>query len=186
VEKLLHACTRSREIKSQSKAIILKGDCEATHTKQYPASEGSPSNFSALAAIGAVVAWSLAALSLLAVRSIEPPSTAVHIGRRLQAWLHQRPYRKRYRFIPLAKSRPICSMLPSPRKHHAFDWHQIQIAAEDSYGGGRTRGASTISQQLVKNLFFGTGRSLLRKGAECEQRGSRFLHPFIGRLLTKS
>jgi monofunctional biosynthetic peptidoglycan transglycosylase len=32
--------------------------------------------------------------------------------------------------------------------------------------GGRTRGASTITQQLVKNIFFGTGRSFLRKGAE--------------------
>jgi len=32
--------------------------------------------------------------------------------------------------------------------------------------GGRTRGGSTITQQLIKNLFFGTGRSFLRKGAE--------------------
>ena len=32
--------------------------------------------------------------------------------------------------------------------------------------GGRIRGGSTITQQLVKNLFFGTGRSFLRKGAE--------------------
>jgi len=32
--------------------------------------------------------------------------------------------------------------------------------------GERTRGASTITQQLVKNLFFGTGGSFLRKGAE--------------------
>ena len=32
--------------------------------------------------------------------------------------------------------------------------------------GERLRGGSTITQQLVKNLFFGTGRSMLRKGAE--------------------
>jgi len=32
--------------------------------------------------------------------------------------------------------------------------------------GGRKRGASTITQQLVKNLLFGTSRSYLRKGAE--------------------
>jgi len=51
-------------------------------------------------------------------------------------------------------------------QHHGFDWHQIQIAAEDDMEGGRSRGASTITQQLVKNLLFGTGRSVLRKGAE--------------------
>jgi monofunctional biosynthetic peptidoglycan transglycosylase len=51
-------------------------------------------------------------------------------------------------------------------QHHGFDWHEMQIAAEDDMEGGRIRGASTITQQLVKNLFFGTGRSILRKGAE--------------------
>ncbi len=52
------------------------------------------------------------------------------------------------------------------RNHYGFDWHQIQIATEDDSEGGRTRGASTITQQLVNNLFFGTGRSVIRKGAE--------------------
>ena len=42
----------------------------------------------------------------------------------------------------------------------------VQTCALPILEGGRTRGASTITQQLVKNLFFGTGRSYLRKGAE--------------------
>jgi monofunctional biosynthetic peptidoglycan transglycosylase len=51
-------------------------------------------------------------------------------------------------------------------QHHGFDWHEVEIAAEEDLESGGTRGASTITQQLVKNLLFGTGRSVLRKGAE--------------------
>jgi monofunctional glycosyltransferase len=116
--------------------------------------------------------WSLAATILLAARWIDPPTTAVHMQRRMQAWLHHTPYRERYKFIPLRQISPdlqhavIAAEDGRFYQHHGFDWHQIQIAAEDDLEGGRTRGASTITQQLVKNLFFGTGRSVLRKGAE--------------------
>jgi monofunctional biosynthetic peptidoglycan transglycosylase len=51
-------------------------------------------------------------------------------------------------------------------QHHGFDWHEIEIAADDDLEDGHTRGASTITQQLVKNLFYGTDRSVLRKRAE--------------------
>jgi monofunctional glycosyltransferase len=116
--------------------------------------------------------WLLAALLLLAARWIDPPTTAVHIQRRLQAWVHGTPYRKRYKFIPLSQISPnlqhavIAAEDARFYQHHGFDWHEIQIAADDDWEGGRVRGASTITQQLVKNLFFGTGRSILRKGAE--------------------
>ena len=53
-----------------------------------------------------------------------------------------------------------------PATTDSIFWRQIQIAAQDDLEGDATRGASTITQQLVKNLFFGTGRSVLRKGAE--------------------
>jgi len=116
--------------------------------------------------------WSLAALTLVAARWIDPPTTAVHIERRLQAWIHRTPYHARYRFIPLSEISPnlqhavVAAEDARFYQHHGFDWHAIQIDAEEDLEGGRTRGASTITQQLVKNLFFGTGRSILRKGAE--------------------
>jgi monofunctional glycosyltransferase len=119
-----------------------------------------------------LLAWCLAALSLVAVRWVHPPSTAVQIQRHVQAWVNKTPYRKRYVFVPLNRISPdiqhavIAGEDARFFKHHGFDWHEIQIAAEDDLDGGRSRGASTITQQLVKNLFFGTGRSFLRKGAE--------------------
>jgi len=122
--------------------------------------------------IGVVVLWSLAALTLVAARWIDPPTTMVHMQRRLQAWIHGTPYHERYRFIPLDQiSRDLQHAVIAAEdarfyQHHGFDWQEIQIAAEDDLEGERTRGASTITQQLVKNLFFGTGRSFVRKGAE--------------------
>jgi monofunctional biosynthetic peptidoglycan transglycosylase len=122
--------------------------------------------------IGVAFLWSLAALLLLAARWIDPPSTAVHIQRRLQSWVQPTPYRERYKFVPLSQISPnlqhavVAAEDARFYQHHGFDWHEIQIAADDDLEGGRTRGASTITQQLVKNLFFGTGRSILRKGVE--------------------
>lgn len=103
---------------------------------------------------------------------MDPPTTAVHMQRRFQAWIHHTPYQKRYKFIPLGQISPdlqhsvIAAEDGRFYQHHGFDWHEIQIAAEDNLEGERTRGASTLTQQLVKNLFFGTGGSILRKGAE--------------------
>jgi monofunctional biosynthetic peptidoglycan transglycosylase len=123
--------------------------------------------------IGLVGLWLLAALLLVAMRWIEPPTTAVHVERRLQAWIERKPYQERYRFVPLTQISPnlqhavIAAEDARFYQHHGFDWHAMEIAAEDDMEGGRRiRGGSTITQQLVKNLFFGTERSILRKGAE--------------------
>ena len=50
--------------------------------------------------------------------------------------------------------------------HHGFDFESIKDAGEDYFAGKRLRGASTISQQVAKNLFLWKGKSLLRKGLE--------------------
>jgi monofunctional biosynthetic peptidoglycan transglycosylase len=121
---------------------------------------------------GLFLLWWFAALLLVAMRWVNPPTTAVHIERRLQAWIHHTAYQKRYQFVPLSQISPelqhavIAAEDARFYQHHGFDWHQMQIAAEEDLEGDRIRGASTLTQQLVKNLFFGTGRSILRKGAE--------------------
>ena len=50
--------------------------------------------------------------------------------------------------------------------HDGFDVEAIQDAMESNARGGRTRGASTVSQQTAKNLFLWPQRSWLRKGLE--------------------
>jgi monofunctional glycosyltransferase len=122
--------------------------------------------------LGLALLWSLAVLILVAARWIDPPTTTVHMERRLQAWIHDAPYHERYEFVPLSQISSdfqhavIAAEDARFYQHHGFDWDAMEIAAEGDLEGGRIRGGSTITQQLVKNLFFGTGRSVLRKGAE--------------------
>jgi monofunctional biosynthetic peptidoglycan transglycosylase len=116
--------------------------------------------------------WCLGALTLVAARWIDPPTTAVQMERRLQAWMHGTPYRKHYDFVPLSQISPnlqhavVAAEDARFYQHHGFDWQAMELAAEHDMNGGRLRGGSTITQQLVKNLLFGTERSYLRKGAE--------------------
>ena len=122
--------------------------------------------------VGVVALWLLAALLLVAARWIDPPTTAVHLQRRVQAWIHRTPYREQYEFSPLSQISPTLQHAVVSAEdarfyqHNGFDWQAIQQAAQEDMEGERTRGGSTLTQQLVKNLFFGTGRSFLRKGAE--------------------
>lgn len=50
--------------------------------------------------------------------------------------------------------------------HDGFDWPSIIKAAEKNKFSKRVRGASTISQQVAKNVFLWQGRSWFRKGLE--------------------
>ncbi len=120
----------------------------------------------------ALVLWLDAVLLLVAARWIDPPTTALQIERRVQSWTNDKPYQKRYQFVPLNQISPnlqhavIAAEDGRFFQHHGFDWHEVQIAIDEDREGERTRGASTLTQQLVKNLFFGTSRSIVRKGAE--------------------
>jgi monofunctional biosynthetic peptidoglycan transglycosylase len=51
-------------------------------------------------------------------------------------------------------------------QHRGFDFKQIDKALADAERGRRVRGASTISQQVAKNIFLWRGQSWFRKGLE--------------------
>jgi monofunctional biosynthetic peptidoglycan transglycosylase len=122
--------------------------------------------------IGLVLFWTLAVISLFCLRWVAPPTSAIRIERSFQALIQHKPYQANYKFVPLDQISPdlqhavIAAEDTRFYQHHGFDWQQIQTAAEEDLDGGRLRGASTLTQQLVKNLFFGTSRSVVRKGGE--------------------
>jgi monofunctional glycosyltransferase len=121
----------------------------------------------------AVIAfYALVALGLLLLRGVNPPTTAVQIQRRLESQMHGKAYRKVQVFVPIGQISPalphavVAAEDARFYQHHGFDWKQVQIAVEDDLDRGKSRGASTITQQLVKNLFLTTSRSYIRKGIE--------------------
>jgi monofunctional glycosyltransferase len=129
------------------------------------------------------VFWTLA---LFALRTVDPPTTGVQIQRRLEAALSGQPYRKRYKFVPLQQITPslqhavIAAEDGHFYQHHGIDWGQVErVAQESSETGTLRRGASTITQQLVKNLFFTTHRNPVRKAFEYT------LAPLADRILGK-
>ena len=51
-------------------------------------------------------------------------------------------------------------------EHNGFDMESIREAWEERQSGERIRGASTISQQVAKNLYLSPAQTFLRKGVE--------------------
>jgi monofunctional glycosyltransferase len=120
----------------------------------------------------AVVFYSFVGVLLVLLRRIDPPSTAVQIERRLAALVQRLPYKKRYSFVPLERISPqlqhavVAAEDARFFQHHGFDWKEIGNAIGEDLEGNRSRGASTITQQLVRNLFLSTNRSVVRKALE--------------------
>ena len=134
-----------------------------------------------------IAAWyTLCTITVLLLRWVNPPSTMVQIERRIEALRQHRPYSKRYEFVPLRRISPslqhavIAAEDGRFFQHHGFDWVEMQkVLEQDRQRHKLGRGGSTITQQLVKNLFLSTNRSLIRKAIEFT------LVPIVELLLTK-
>lgn len=118
-----------------------------------------------------VLLWLLITISLvLALRWFNPPTTAFMLQRmysqEYDAIELQHEWRNISRIAPALAISVIASEDQKFADHWGFDLAAIEQVLEDRQNGQKMRGASTISQQLAKNLFLWPGRSWLRKGLE--------------------
>jgi monofunctional biosynthetic peptidoglycan transglycosylase len=111
--------------------------------------------------------------SVLAFRWIDPPTSAFMIRERMIApGAGAKAYAIRYRWVDWANTSPhvkvavIASEDQNFAAHYGFDLKSINDALADRERGRRVRGASTISQQVAKNLFLWPNQTWLRKGLE--------------------
>lgn len=120
-----------------------------------------------------VWAVGLSVLQVLALRVIDPPFSSFMAIRQFEA-LGQGDWRFRVAYDwrdldQIAGSLPLSVIAAEDQRfaeHSGFDLDAIEKAREHNARGRKVRGASTISQQLAKNLFLWSGRSWLRKGVE--------------------
>jgi monofunctional biosynthetic peptidoglycan transglycosylase len=120
-----------------------------------------------------VAALVISAACVLCLRWVAPVTSAFMLERWLSAKIEgERDFHLRYRWTSwpqVSAQLPIALVAAEDQKfptHHGFDFDAIQSALADADEGERLRGASTISQQVAKNLFLWNGRSFVRKGLE--------------------
>ena len=112
-------------------------------------------------------------VQVLVLRFVDPPFSMVMAADQAGRWIHG-PDRSflAYDWVDreqMAACLPISLVAAEDQQfpfHRGFDLNAIAKARKHNERGGKVRGASTISQQVAKNLFLWQGRSWLRKGLE--------------------
>ncbi|HEX6995889.1 MAG TPA: monofunctional biosynthetic peptidoglycan transglycosylase [Gammaproteobacteria bacterium] len=111
--------------------------------------------------------WVVATAALVAsLRYVDPPVTAMMLQQAVPIRAQKHAWAPRSSISIEAAHAVIASEDQRFLVHNGFDVEQIKRAVETYRAGGDLRGASTITQQVAKNLFLWSGRSFVRKGIE--------------------
>ena len=104
---------------------------------------------------------------LILLKWVYPPITVTQLISWVSGHGLKREYVNRGSVSPYARLAVIASEDQLFPDHNGFDWKSIKKARKyNERKPGRIRGASTISQQVAKNVFLWQGRSWIRKGFE--------------------
>ena len=122
----------------------------------------------------AVFAWLLlTSVSVLLLRWVRPLTSAFMLEARMESLVAgDSSYRTDFEWVALEQmsAHAAIAVIASEDQqfpfHAGFDFNSIREAVRASEQGKRLRGASTISQQVAKNLFLWPQRSFARKGLE--------------------
>ena len=113
----------------------------------------------------AVAVAGLVLALLVLYRWVDPPASTLMLGQRLAGTPVSQRWVPLERISPNLSSAVISSEDGHFCRHHGVDWGELKEAIE-SAGDGVARGGSTISMQVVKNLFLWPSRSYVRKAIE--------------------
>ncbi len=98
-------------------------------------------------------------------RVVDPGSTLI-LWRKLRGAPVEQTWVPLERIAPVLARTVIASEDARFCTHSGIDWTEIQAAIDDADDLSEVRGGSTITQQVVKNLFLWPGRSFVRKALE--------------------
>jgi monofunctional glycosyltransferase len=114
----------------------------------------------------------LLVLCVLMLRWVRPFSSAFMFAASINAYSESAPYHTDYRWVDLEHISPHAAIAVIASEdqlfpfHTGFDFKSIREAVRHNANHKRQRGASTISQQVTKNLFLWSSGSYFRKGLE--------------------
>jgi len=103
---------------------------------------------------------------IILLRWMDPPVTLTQLGSWISGHGLKRDYVNASEMSVNAKLAVIASEDQLFADHNGFDYKSIEKAMKHNSKSRSLRGASTISQQVAKNVFLWQGRSWLRKGLE--------------------
>ena len=118
-----------------------------------------------------LILFLLSVFSVILLKFIDPFTSSIMVQRKVDAIFSDKKntelHYEWFNYDDISKYMALAVVAAEDQNfphHFGFDIEQIEKAIDQNKRGRRLRGASTITQQVAKNLFLWEGKSFVRKG----------------------